>query len=87
MGAAIDYAVVFGDPNGVIVEWLGGAAAITGFSPAEAVGKRAEIFFTPEDNAAGVPAQEMAKAKAEGRLLDRPLAPSAKTAAASSPTA
>ncbi len=71
LGAATDYAVVISDAAGRVVEWLGGAEAITGYPAAEAVGRESGLLFTPEDRAAGVPEQEMATAAREGRAEDK----------------
>ncbi|WP_165250914.1 PAS domain S-box protein [Paludisphaera soli] len=68
---AADYAVVITDPEGVVVDWAGGAEAITGFAPHEVLGRPIEFLFTPEDRASGVPARERAAAAREGRAEDR----------------
>ncbi|MBX9581602.1 MAG: PAS domain S-box protein [Gemmataceae bacterium] len=70
-GHATDYAIILTDPAGVVTDWLAGAEGITGWSPAEAVGRPADLIFTPEDRAAGAPEKEMAKARAEGRAEDK----------------
>jgi PAS domain S-box-containing protein len=66
-----DYAVVISEPDGTVIEWQGGAERITGFSPDEMVGKKADVIFTPEDRAAGRPEEEMRKAAQDGRAEDR----------------
>jgi PAS domain S-box-containing protein len=68
---ARDYAVVVTDRDGKVLEWSGGAEGITGFAPAEILGRPADVFFTPEDRAAGVPAREMEVAAREGRAEDK----------------
>ncbi|WP_422923883.1 PAS domain S-box protein [Singulisphaera sp. PoT] len=67
---ARDYAVVVTDREGTVVEWAGGAESITGIGPEEILGQPADVFFTPEDRAAGIPEMEMAKAVREGRAED-----------------
>ncbi|MBN9522720.1 PAS domain S-box protein [bacterium] len=71
LDTATDYAVVISDPRGRVVEWLGGAEAITGYPPAEAVGRGADLLFTPEDRAAGAPGREMASAARDGQAEDK----------------
>jgi PAS domain S-box-containing protein len=66
-----DYAVVFSDPDGTVIEWQGGAERITGYSEADARGKNCDLIFTPEDRAAGRPAEEMSEAARVGRAEDK----------------
>ncbi|AMV23341.1 Autoinducer 2 sensor kinase/phosphatase LuxQ [Gemmata sp. SH-PL17] len=68
---ARDYAVVVTDRDGRLIEWAGGAEGITGFGPADVLGKPADVLFTPEDRAAGMPAREMEQAAREGRAEDK----------------
>ncbi len=71
MGTPKDYAVVLTNAAGVVVEWLAGADTIIGYTSAEAIGQSVELFFTPEDRAAGVAADEMATAATVGRAEDK----------------
>ncbi|WP_206107705.1 PAS domain S-box protein [Paludisphaera rhizosphaerae] len=71
LGNATDYAVLITDPEGIVVDWAGGAEAITGYAPADVLGRPADVIFTPDDRAAGVPAREMATAAREGRAEDK----------------
>ena len=66
-----DYAVVITDLDGTILEWQGAAERITGFAPAEAVGQRADLIFTPEDRARAQPAKEMSRTAETGRADDK----------------
>jgi PAS domain S-box-containing protein len=68
---ANEYGLVITDPDGRIVEWLGGAEHITGWSAADAVGRSAELLFNAADRSAGRPQQEMAEARDSGRAEDR----------------
>ncbi|HXS73640.1 MAG TPA: HWE histidine kinase domain-containing protein [Rhodanobacteraceae bacterium] len=70
MDSARDYAIVSFDAEGRITSWNVGAERLLGFSEREAVGKPGSIFFTPEDRAAGVLEQEMARARDKGRAAD-----------------
>ena len=64
--SAIDHAIVVMDRAGRITEWNQGATRILGWTPDEARGKAADLFFTAADNAAGIPAQEMEEALRTG---------------------
>lgn len=65
-----DYAVVLIDAEGVIVDWLGAAEKVFGYTPAEAVGRNMSILFTAEDREAGLDRQERELARATGRSED-----------------
>ena len=62
-----DYAIYMLDPEGIITNWNTGAARIKGYSEGEVIGKHFSLFYTPEDRAAGVPAQALEHARREGR--------------------
>ncbi|WP_245815585.1 sensor histidine kinase [Luteimonas chenhongjianii] len=70
VNTALDYAIFTTDAAGIIESWPPGAEAVFGWTPEEAIGKHAEITFTEEDRAAGVPAEEMRVAQAEGVAAD-----------------
>lgn len=65
-----DYAVITTDKNGDINSWNNGATRVLGYTGQEAIGKCADIFFTPEDIAKGTPGQELKTAFEEGRAID-----------------
>jgi PAS domain S-box-containing protein len=67
---AEDFAIVSLDPAGIITGWNSGAERITGFPRSEALGAGVGIFFTPEDQRAGAPDHELARAQADGRAVD-----------------
>ncbi|TCU52895.1 PAS domain S-box-containing protein [Novosphingobium sp. PhB57] len=67
---AEDFAIVTLDPEGVITGWNSGATRIIGFAAQEALGRRGDMFFTPEDRAANAPADEMERAAAQGRAVN-----------------
>ena len=69
LDSAIDYAIIAADLEGRIWRWNRGAEAILGWTEAEMAGQAVDRFFTPEDRAADIPAQEMRTA------LDRGVAP------------
>ncbi len=67
---ATDYAIFTADAQRRIETWPPGAAAIYGWTAQEAVGQRFDMTYTPEDQAAGIPAQEAAQAQQEGQALN-----------------
>jgi PAS domain S-box-containing protein len=67
---AEDFAIVTLDLAGTITGWSSGATQLIGFTPREAIGQASGLFFTPEDRAACVPEQEMARAAADGRAVN-----------------
>ena len=68
--SARDYAIFATDSEGRITSWNTGAERLFGFTEEEAIGQNAEIIFTPEDRAAGVPERELRAAAEEGRAED-----------------
>jgi PAS domain S-box-containing protein len=71
IGNITDYAVIITDPAGTILEWQGGAEAITGYAAEEAVGQAFGLIFSPEDRAAGAHTKELTRAARDGRADDR----------------
>ena len=70
MESASDYAIIATDVSGIITSWSSGAVNIFGYTVDEALGQSANLIFTPEDIAAGVPRQEMDTAARDGRASD-----------------
>lgn len=70
MEGAKDYAMFLIEPNNVISYWSEGAQRVFGWSAEEAIGKRGELIFTPEDRAAGRVQKEMAIALQKGSASD-----------------
>jgi PAS domain S-box-containing protein len=68
--AVKDYAVFMLDPDGNVLTWNAGAAAIKGYGPADVLGRHFSMFFTAEDVAAGKPARELDVALRSGRVQD-----------------
>jgi PAS domain S-box-containing protein len=64
------YGLVLVTLQGQIVTWNAGAEQLLGYSESEAVGQNFSFFFTPEDRAARVPQQEIAKAASTGYAYD-----------------
>ncbi|PQJ10059.1 hypothetical protein CJD36_015280 [Flavipsychrobacter stenotrophus] len=67
-----DYAILFLDKRGNIRNWNKGAQKIKGYSSDEIIGENFRVFYSPDDQAKGVPEQMikeaslMGKASAEG---------------------
>ncbi|CAN5275733.1 hypothetical protein BH09PSE6_BH09PSE6_15310 [soil metagenome] len=68
--SAVDYAIISLDLNGLVISWNEGARRILGWAEHEIRGLRCDVFFTPEDNEAGVPDREMGAALTRGRGTD-----------------
>lgn len=64
------FIIVVTDLPGKVVAWNEGAARILGWTFKEMEGKSAEIFFTDEDRARGVPHEEMLSALEQGAASD-----------------
>jgi PAS domain S-box-containing protein len=65
-----DYAILMLDPEGLIVSWNAGAAAITGYAAEDIIGSHFSRFHPPEAIATNLPAHELAVASKEGRRED-----------------
>lgn len=68
--SAREYAIFTLDGSGCITSWNEGARRLLGYDDNEASGQPGEIFFTPEDRAAGIPAEEMKTALSKGRAAN-----------------
>jgi PAS domain S-box-containing protein len=62
-----DYAIYMLDRGGQITTWNPGAQRFKGYSADEVIGQNFAIFFTPEDQGAGLPQKALATAASEGR--------------------
>ena len=67
---AQDYAIFTLDKHGRIATWNQGGFRLTGYREAEALGQASALIFTPEDQAAGAPEQELETARMHGEALD-----------------
>ena len=70
VGSIKAYAIVLLSPQGKILDWLGDAAAVTGYERDEAVGRHFELLFTESDRAAGIAGAEIETAQRKGRAED-----------------
>ena len=66
--AITDFAICSLDTDGVVMTWNAGAERTKGYTAAEVLGRHFSLFFTPEDRAAGKPAQALARARSPGRF-------------------
>jgi PAS domain S-box-containing protein len=64
-----DYAIYMLDPQGHVANWNKGAERIKGYKVKEIVGKHFSVFYTPEDQAAGLPQKALQTARKEKRFL------------------
>src|SRR5262245_35496419 len=65
-----DFAIFSSDVNGNVSSWNPGAERFFGYEAEEILGKSMDIFYTPEDKAAGVPAKERTTAMEKGSSED-----------------
>jgi two-component system CheB/CheR fusion protein len=65
-----EYAIITLDSAGIVRTWNPGARTIFGYDESEIVGKDIAAIFTPEDRDAGVPTDEMRRARETGRAED-----------------
>ena len=63
-----DYAVYMLDKDGFVASWNAGAQRFKGYEPSEIIGQHFSRFYTPEDQAAGLPARALATATREGKF-------------------
>ena len=65
-----DYALIMLDPNGYIVSWNSGAAAIKGYTSDEIIGRHFTRFYPQEALDRGLPERELVMARENGRFED-----------------
>ncbi len=65
-----EYAIFTTDERGEVTTWNTGAERLLGYTEEEAVGRNADLIFTEEDRAAGVPRRELERAAEEGQATD-----------------
>ncbi len=63
-----DYAIYMLDIDGKVSNWNAGAEAIKGYKAGEIVGRHFSLFYTPEDQAAGLPQKALQTALNEGKF-------------------
>jgi PAS domain S-box-containing protein len=70
LNSATDYAIVTLGADSRVAFWNSGAERIFGWRAGDMAGALLDILFTAEDREAGVPAQKIATALAEGRAIN-----------------
>jgi PAS domain S-box-containing protein len=65
-----DYAIFVIDVDRHILTWSPAAERMLGYSQQEIIGQTSDLFFTPEDRAAGMPGLEVEEAVRVGRASD-----------------
>jgi len=65
-----DYAIFMLDPDGIVRSWNAGAQALKGYTAGEIIGRHFSSFYTPQEQQAGKPAEELRTARANGRVED-----------------
>jgi PAS domain S-box-containing protein len=70
LASAVDYAIFSLDPEGRVTMWNAGAERVLGFTSDQIMGRSADLIFTPEDRAQGVPEMERRQALAARRAED-----------------
>jgi len=65
-----DYAILMLDPTGRITSWNAGAERITGYAGSEMLGESFDRLYTPEDVAAGRPAEDLRQALLNRRFQE-----------------
>lgn len=68
LDSVVDYAIYMLDVDGHVVSWNAGAQRLKQYSSDEILGQHFSFFYTPEDRAAGVPAQALKIARETGRF-------------------
>lgn len=65
-----DYAIYMLSPEGIVTSWNAGAERFKGYSAEEIIGQHFSHFYTPEDQAAGVPKRALHTALTTGKFED-----------------
>ena len=65
--SVVDYAIFMLDPDGTVLTWNIGAERLKGYTAAEIIGRRFDVFYPPEAIAAGWPRHELDVAAETGR--------------------
>ncbi|MGF7175029.1 PAS domain S-box protein [Azospirillum doebereinerae] len=63
-----DYAIYLLDPQGIVSSWNSGAERFKGYRADEIIGQSFSLFYSVDDQKAGVPQRALATALAEGKF-------------------
>jgi PAS domain S-box-containing protein len=64
-----DYAIILLSVDGIIENWNVGAENIKGYNSKDVIGKKFDLFYTPEDRASDLPNRLLAEAKKNGKAI------------------
>jgi len=62
-----DYAIILLNQDGIVENWNTGAEKIKGYTAAEIIGRRFDVFYTPEDRQRNLPDELLHLAKTTGK--------------------
>jgi two-component system CheB/CheR fusion protein len=65
-----DYAIITMDRDGCVTSWNRGAERMFGYREDEVTGRKLDFLFLPEERERGAPADEIERARAEGRAIN-----------------
>jgi two-component system CheB/CheR fusion protein len=65
-----DYAIITMDGNGRVTSWNKGAERMFGYAEGEVMQRELDFLFLAEERERGAPAEEIAQARREGRVLN-----------------
>jgi PAS domain S-box-containing protein len=68
--SAADFAMITMNGEGIVTAWNPGADKLLGWSAEEAIGHHTRMIYTPADQEAGTPEDEMQRAAADGRSVN-----------------
>jgi PAS domain S-box-containing protein len=68
VGAVTDYAIYMLEVGGNVVSWNAGAQRFKGYAPHEIIGRHFSLFYTEEDNRAGLPQRVLETAERAGKF-------------------
>jgi PAS domain S-box-containing protein len=68
VNAVTDYAIFMLDSTGKVASWNAGAERFKGYASHEIIGRHFSAFYTPEDQATGLPARALRTAASEGKF-------------------
>jgi PAS domain S-box-containing protein len=68
ISSIVDYAIYMVGLDGRVMSWNVGAQRLKGYLPSEIIGRPFSTFFTPEDQAAGLPQRALRVAAETGRF-------------------
>src|SRR5689334_594127 len=66
--AVSDYAIYLLDLSGIVTTWNPGAERVKGYTAAEIIGQHFSLFYTEQDQRAGLPERALEIAKHEGKF-------------------